>query len=330
MKSRWRRITDLVLNHSSLVFLACILLYYGLQAPAFLSVESLGNIVKQSSFIGVAALGMTLVLMTAGIDLSVGAVMFLAPLVAGMAMKHLGVPVPAGFLVAMLTGALLGAINALFIVKLRVVPFIVTLATMFLFRGFGIWLTSSTQFDFSDDMRRFGLSSLLGVPTPIVIFALVAILIYVLLNHTQFGRQIYALGNDREAARKAGLKIARIEAAVYIISGACAATSGFVMIAQIGRLDAGFGEGREFDVIAAAILGGASFFGGVGTAFGAVLGAILIQAAKLGLVFTGVNLYLQPVVLGLIIFLAVFADAVRTRRLSNKLKRTIRPVGTRR
>lgn len=328
MKSRWRRVTDLMLNHSGLVFLACILLYYGLQAPAFLSVESLGNIVKQSSFIGVAALGMTLVLMTAGIDLSVGAVMFLAPLVAGMAMKHLGLPVPAGFAVAVLTGALLGAINALFIVKLRVVPFIVTLATMFLFRGFGIWLTSSTQFDFSDDMRRFGLSSLLGIPTPIVIFALVALLIYVLLNHTQFGRQIYALGNDREAARKAGLKTARIEASVYIISGACAAISGFVMIAQIGRLDAGFGEGREFDVIAAAILGGASFFGGIGTAFGAVLGAVLIQAAKLGLVFTGVNLYLQPVVLGLIIFLAVFADAVRTRRLSNKLKRTIRPLST--
>ena len=329
MRPLVRRATDLVLNHSSLVFLACILLYYGLQAPAFLSLESLGNIVKQSSFIGVAALGMTLVLMTAGIDLSVGAVMFLAPLVAGMAMKHLGIPVPAGFMVAVLTGALLGAINALFIVKLRVVPFIVTLATMFLFRGFGIWLTSSTQFDFSEDMRRFGLSSFLGVPTPILIFAVVTALTYVLLNHTQFGRQIYALGNDREAARKAGLKTARIEASVYVISGACAAISGFVMIAQIGRLDAGFGEDREFDVIAAAILGGASFFGGVGTAFGAVLGAILIQAAKLGLVFTGVNLYLQPVVLGLIIFLAVFADAVRSRRLTNKLKRTIRPTSTR-
>src|SRR5690606_33599700 len=111
------------------------------------------------------------------------------------------------------------------------------------------------------------------------------------------------------------------------ISAACAAISGFVMIAQIGRLDAGFGEGREFDVIAAAILGGASFFGGVGTAFGAVLGAILIQAATLGLVFTGVNLYLQPVVLGAIIFLAVFADGIRSRRLANKLKRTIRPKG---
>lgn len=327
MKILLRRITDLALTHSSLVFLACILIYYGVQVPAFLSLESLGNIVKQASFIGVAALGMTLVLMTAGIDLSVGAVMFLAPLVAGMAMKHFGLPVPVGFAIAVLTGAFLGLINAFFIVKLRVVPFIVTLATMFLFRGFGIWLTSSTQFDFSEDMRRFGLSSVFGVPTPIVIFAVVAVLIFIMLNHTQFGRQIYALGNDREAARKAGLRTTRIEAGVYIISAACAAISGFVMIAQIGRLDAGFGEGREFDVIAAAILGGASFFGGVGTAFGAVLGAILIQAATLGLVFTGVNLYLQPVVLGAIIFVAVFADGIRSRRLTNKLKRTIRPKG---
>lgn len=325
MKSPLQRALDVTLTHSGIVFLACILIYYGLQAPAFLSPESLGNIVKQSSFIGIAALGMTLILLTAGIDLSVGAVMFLAPLVAGMAMKHFGLPVPAGFAIAVLTGALLGAFNAFFIVGLRIVPFIVTLATMFLFRGFGIWLTSSTQFDFSDDMRRFGLSSVLGIPTPIVIFAVMAVLIHLLLSQTQFGRQIYALGNDREAARKAGLPTRRIEAWVYVIGSACAAISGFVMIAQIGRLDAGFGEGREFDVIAAAILGGASFFGGVGTAFGAVLGAVLIQAAKLGLVFTGVNLYLQPIVQGAIIFLAVFADGMRGQRLSDKLKRTIRP-----
>jgi ribose/xylose/arabinose/galactoside ABC-type transport system permease subunit len=325
MRALLRRGTDLALTHSGLLFLACILIYFGIQVPSFLSVESLGNIVKQASFIGVAALGMTFVLMTAGIDLSVGAVMFLAPLVAGLAMRHLGLPVPAGFVVAVLTGAALGSINAFFIVGLRVVPFVVTLATTFLFRGFGIWLTSSTQFDFSEDMRKFGSSSVFNVATPIVIFATMAVIMYVALSHTQFGRQIYALGNDREAARKAGLKVARLEASVYIISAACAAISGFVIIAQIGRLDAGFGEGREFDVIAAAILGGASFFGGVGTAFGAVLGAILIQAAKLGLVFTGVNLYLQPLVLGAIIFLAVLADGVRTRRLSEKSKRTIRP-----
>lgn len=326
MKTLPQRAADLALMNSSIVFLMLVLVYYGLQAPVFLMPESLGNIVKQSSFIGIAALGMTAVLLTAGIDLSVGAVMFLAPLVAGMVMKHLGMPVAVGLLVAILVGALLGAINAFFIVVLRVVPFIVTLASMFLFRGFGIWLTSSTQFDFSENMRTFGLSSVLGVPTPIIIFGLMAVLFHIMLCHTEFGRQIYALGNDREAARKAGLPIRWIEARVYVLSAVCAAISGFVLIAQIGRLDAGFGQGREFDVIAAAVLGGASLFGGIGTALGAVFGAILIQAAKLGLVFTGVNLYLQPIVQGLIIFLAVLADGLRGRKIAMKLKRTIRPI----
>ncbi|MBD1204844.1 MAG: ABC transporter permease, partial [Rhodobacteraceae bacterium] len=228
--------------------------------------------------------------------------------------------------VAVLAGLAMGAINAVFIVWLRIIPFIVTLATMFLFRGFGTWLTSSTAFDFSDDLRAFGLSSLGGIPAPIIIFALLAVAAHLLLAHTTFGRQIYAFGNDPEAARKAGVDTRWVQAKVYVICSVCAAVSGFVMIAQIGRLDAGFGEGREFDVIAAAVLGGASLFGGVGSAFGAVVGATLIQTVKLGLVFTGVNLYLQPMVQGLIILLAVLADGVREKRLQSLLRRRIRPV----
>lgn len=321
------RATDLAVRHATYLIFAAVLIYYGLQAPAFLMPESLANIVKQSSFIGIAAIGMTFVLLTGGIDLSVGSVMFLAPLIAGFAMRELGVPVPVGFAVAIGAGLAMGIINAVFIVWLRVIPFIVTLATLFLFRGFGTWLTSSTAFDFDDDFRAFGLSSLAGIPTPIIIFALVAIIAHVVLGHTTFGRQVYALGNDREAARKAGVNIRMVEAKVYVICSVCAAIAGFVLIAQIGRLDAGFGEGREFDVIAAAVLGGASLFGGVGSAFGAVIGATLIQTVKLGLVFTGVNLYLQPMMQGLIILLAVLADGVREKRIQALLKRRIRPVG---
>jgi ribose/xylose/arabinose/galactoside ABC-type transport system permease subunit len=157
-------------------------------------------------------------------------------------------------------------------------------------------------------------------------FAGAAILTHVMLAHTTFGRQVYAVGNDREAARKAGVRVPWVEARVYVFCSVCAAVSGFVVIAQIGRLDAGFGEGREFDVIAAAVLGGASLFGGIGSAFGAVVGATLIQTVKLGLVFTGVNLYLQPIMQGAIIFLAVLADGLRERRVQAGLRRTIRPV----
>jgi ribose transport system permease protein len=308
MTSLSDRLIDLAIRHATYVIFGAVLLYYGLQAPAFLMPESLGNIVKQSSFIGIAALGMTFVLLTGGIDLSVGSAMFLAPLISGIVMRELGIPVPLGLLVALGAGVAMGAINAFFIVFLKVIPFIVTLATLFLYRA-------------------FGLSAVAGIPTPIWIFAIVAVLAHVTLSHTTFGRQIYALGNDREAARKAGVNIASVEARVYIICSALAALSGFVLISQIGRLDAGFGEGREFDVIAAAVLGGASLFGGVGSALGAVVGTTLIQTVKLGLVFTGVNLYLQPMMQGAIIILAVLADGIREKRMQALQQRTIRPIG---
>jgi ribose/xylose/arabinose/galactoside ABC-type transport system permease subunit len=319
------RLADLALRHATLLIFLAVFLWFGLQAPGFLTPESLANIVKQSAFIGIAAIGMTFVLLTAGIDLSVGSVMYLAPLLAGFAMRDLGVGVAGGLLTAALAGALLGAINAAAIVALRIIPFIVTLATLFAFRGFGAFLTSSTQFDFGPDMRAFGQAGLGPVPMPIVAFALLAIAAWISLSRTPFGRQIYAVGNDPEAARKAGLPVASIQARVYVISGACAGLAGFVVISQNGRLDAGFGEGREFDVIAAAVLGGASLFGGVGSALGAVVGATLIQAVKSGLVFTGVNLYLQPILMAGIIFLAVLVDSLRARRLRQLKRRTIRP-----
>ena len=268
---------------------------------------------------------MTFVLLTGGIDLSVRSVMYLGPLIAGVAMKAFGLGVAEGLIIAVAVGILAGSINAIFIVWLRVIPFIVTLATLFLFRGFGTWLTSSQQFDFAENMRTFGLSYVAGIPTPILFLAGVAVIAYLILARTTFGRQIYAIGNDREAARKAGIKVTSVEARVYILSSAWAAMAGFILIAQIGRLDAGFGEGREFDVVAVAVLGGASLFGGVGTAVGAVVGATLIQTVKLGLVFSGVNLYLQPMMQGLIIFIAVLMDGAREHRVQLDRKRNIRP-----
>ncbi len=314
------------LRQASFVIFALVLIYFGIQAPHFLSPESLGNIVKQSSFIGIAAVGMTFVLLTAGIDLSVGSVMYLAPLIAGIVMHSLGLGVAAGLAIALVAGAAMGAINAFFIVRLGVIPFIVTLSSLFLFRGFGTWLTSSRQFDFADNMRAFGQSSVAGIPTPIIVFAVVALVAHVTLSRTAFGRQVYAVGNDIEAARKAGIRVGWVRARVYVICSALAALAGFVLIAQIGRLDAGFGEGREFDVIAAAVLGGTSLFGGVGSALSAVIGASLIQTVKLGLVFTGVNLYLQPMMQGLIIFIAVLLDSLREHRMRQAKRRTIRPL----
>ena len=316
---------DLLTRGGAVVMLVAIVLIFGSLTPGFLAPESLTNTVKQASFIGIAAVGMVFVLLTAGIDLSVGSIMYLAPLVAGLLMRDAGVDVGVALLACLATGALLGAINALFIVGLRVIPFIVTLSTLFLFRGFGAWLTESRQLDFPASLRTFGQDSVFGIPVPILIFAATALLAHVVLRHTAFGRHVYAFGNDPLAARKAGLPVRRIEAAVYVISGTLAALAGFVLIAQIGRLDAGFGEGREFDVIAAAVLGGASLFGGIGGAGSAVLGALTIQAVKAGLVFSGVNLYLQPLLQGAVILVAVFLDGLRGARLRALRRRVIRP-----
>lgn len=323
-----RALNRLILTNATVLIFAAILLLFGLQSPDFLTVESLGNIVKQASFIGIAAVGITFVLLTRGIDLSVGSVMYLGPLIAGFAMRDLGVGVAGGLATAVLAGLAMGALNALFIVRFNIAPFIVTLSTLFFFRGAGTWMTSSRQFDFDRSMLDFGLTHIAGIPLPVIVFALVVLAAHIVLSRTAFGRQVYAVGADPEVARKAGIRRGHVTFRVYMISSACASLAGFILIAQIGRLDVAFGEGREFDVIAAAVLGGASLFGGIGTAIGAAVGAILIQTVKLGLVFTNVNLYLQPIVLGSVIFLAVLIDSIRVLRLRQARRRTIRPLTT--
>ncbi|NJL95039.1 MAG: ABC transporter permease [Anaerolineae bacterium] len=279
---------------------------------------------KQASFVGIAAVGMTFVLLTGGIDLSVGATMYLAPLIAGTMMRDHGLGVGPALLVALGMGFIIGAVNGFFVVKLKIVPFIVTLSTLFFMRGAGTFLTDSRQLDFPREMVDFGLWDVLGVPLPILCFVLVVLLGHLILTQTRFGRQLYAVGNDLEAAKKAGINTDRVIWSVYIINGVLAALAGFILIAQIGRLDQAFGEGMEFDVVAAAVLGGASLFGGVGRAYGPMIGAVLIQMVRAGLIYTDVNLYLQPMAQAAIIFLAVFFDSLRETGIRKLKRRFIR------
>ncbi|WP_119066270.1 ABC transporter permease [Aggregatilinea lenta] len=318
------RLTLLLLQNTTPILFVAIFLFFGVQSSQFLQPQNIENIVKQASFIGMAAVGMTFVLLTAGIDLSVGSIMYLAPLVAGQAIRHQGIGVFPALLLAMVVGMLFGAVNGFAIVKLRIAPFIATLATMVGGRGLGTAITKSRSLDFPQPVLDFGRSEVLGIPLPIVAFALVVVIGHIVLTRTTFGRQVYAVGNDVEAARKAGIKTDRVMGGVYVISGLCAALSGFILVSQIGRLDAPFGKGDEFDAIAAAVLGGASLFGGVGNAFGAVIGAVLVQMVQNGLVFTNVNLYLQPMIQATVIFLAVFFDSLRGMRLARLRRRYIR------
>lgn len=322
-----RSIGQLLLNNSTIVLFVAVFLVFGLSSPKFFELDSVINtIIKQASFTGIIAVGMTFVLLTAGIDLSVGSNMYLSSVVAGLLMRQAGLEVLPALLVALLVGTVYGAFNAFCIVRLKIIPFMVTLGTLVVGRGIGTALTESKQIDFPPIMTQFGLTNVLGIPMPIIAFVVVVIIAYVILTRTPIGRQVYAVGNDIEAAKKAGINTDGVIAMVYMFSGFCAALAGFILIAQIGRLDRSFGEGREFDAIAAAVLGGTSLFGGVGGVTGTVIGALLIQMVQAGLVFNSVNLYLQPMVRAVIIFVAVFFDSLREANLAKLKRRFIRPI----
>jgi ribose/xylose/arabinose/galactoside ABC-type transport system permease subunit len=321
-----RTLLQLVFNNSTLILFLVVFIVFGLSSPRFFTLENIINFVKQASYTGIIAVGMTFVLLTAGIDLSVGSNMYLSAVISGLLMRSLGLDVLPALLIALLVGTVFGAINAFCIVYLRIIPFMVTLSTLVIGRGIGTALTESQQIDLPANMAAFGQTQLAGLPMPIIVFALVVGVAYLILTRTTTGRQIYAVGNDIEAAKKAGINTNRVIISVYLVSGFCAALAGFILASQVIRVDRSFAEGREFDAIAASVLGGTSLFGGVGNVFGAVVGAVLIQMVQTGLQFNQVNLYLQPMVRAFIIFVTVFFDSLREANQAKLKRRFIRPV----
>jgi ribose transport system permease protein len=314
----------MALNHVSLLLFAVVLVVFGTLSPAFRQPENMENILIQTASTGILAVGMTFVLLTAGVDLSVGAIMFVAAAVGGKMILG-GWSFPAGLGAMLGVGLIAGAINAVFITRLAVMAFIVTLATRFFGRGLGLQITETRAMNLPDNFYELGASRLAGVPMPILIFAGVVLGAHLILTRTPFGRQIYAVGNDLEVARKAGIPTRRVLFAVYVICGCCAAIAGIVALSQAPAVSPSFGNNREFMAIAAAVLGGTSLFGGKGKVFpGTVLGAVLIQTVENGLTILNVNPYLYPLILSPIIFLAVLLDSLRNHLLTKLTRRRIR------
>jgi ribose transport system permease protein len=295
------------------LLLAAVFLFFSILSPQFLSLANLLNILVHSSSIAIIAAGMTIVLLTAGIDLSVGAIMFVTAAIAGkLILGEASLPVPLALALIVLLGIACGAINGLLITRLGMIPFIVTLAMLFIGRGFALWLTDTRPLHLPPQLLQIGHTRLLGIPVPIYIMAAVIMAVHVLLTHTPFGRQLYATGHDPEAARKAGINTRRLLLIVYILSGTCAAVGGIVAVAQLGTVSPTFGQQREFAAIAAAVLGGTSLFGGEGKVLpGTLIGAILIQTIESGLNQINANPYIYPLITASIIFLAVLLDRVR-------------------
>lgn len=304
-----RRLLDL----APFLLFVTVLVIFGVQSPKFLESGNLVNIVVQASSTGIVAVGMTFVLLTAGVDLSVGAIMFVAAAVAGK-MALAGWPLPIILPVMVAVALMFSACNAFFVTKVRVAAFIVTLATLFIGRGLGLRITETRAMNLPDSFLELGSARWLGVPLPALLFGGVLLVAHLVLTRTPFGRQVFAIGHDVEMAKKAGIRTGRVLAAVYLISGLCAAFAAMVSLGQLGAVSPKFGEQKEFAAIAAAVLGGTSLFGGRGNVFpGTLLGALLIQAIENGLVVVNADPYLYPMITSVVIFISVWLESLRNR-----------------
>lgn len=311
-----------LLRNAPLALFVVVLAVFGSLSDRFLDVQNFVNILIQSSHVAILGIGMTFVLLTAGIDLSVGAVMYLSVALLGIHMA--GVPPLVALPAVMAVGALFGLVNAFFVVKLRVAAFIVTLATLFVGRGLALWVTNTRMVFYQDQILALARAEYLGIPWAIWVFAAVFAAAWLVLNHTPFGRQVYAVGENPEAAAKAGINVPLVLVSVYAVSGACAGIAGFVSVTQVGAAASSFALEKEFAAVAAAVLGGVSLFGGRGGVAGTVFGAVLIQTVQNGLVIVNADPYIYPLVTSSIIFLAVFVDSQRSRILERLGRRRIR------
>ena len=317
------RISLSVLDSSAAILFAVVLGVFGVLSPRFFTAANLENLLVQSSSTVVVAIGMTFVLLTAGVDLSVGAIMFLAAGIAGKLLLA-GFGLPLALLAVLAAGLFGGAVNAVLITRLQIIAFIATLGTLYIGRGLGLWITQTRAMNLPESFLQIGTARLAGVPVPLIVSAVAVMVAHVTLSRTPFGRQLYAVGSNLVAAKKAGLNTKRLLASVYIISGLCAALGCILSLAQLGAVSPTFGTNREFTAIAAAVLGGTSLFGGRGAVFpGTVLGALLIQSVENGLVIINADPYLYPLVTSGIIFIAVFVDSTRQRLLASWRKRAI-------
>lgn len=298
-----------------LAALAVELAVFAAFASHFFSADNLLNVSLQASITAIVAAGMTFVILTAGIDLSVGSVVALAGIVATSTLKA-GLPpvaaLPVAILAALAFGALSGGIAGIFVARFSIAPFIVTLALMTVWRGVAFVVTEGRPvWDLPDAFGMLGSARPLGIPFPTIVMAAVYAAAHVALTTTRFGRHVVACGGNPEAARLAGIRTRRVVASVYVLCGTLAAASGVLLASRMNSGQPNAGLMYELDVIAAVVVGGTSLSGGRGSIVGTFLGAMLIAVLRNGLNLLDVNSYVQQVVVGVVILLAVLLDPIR-------------------
>ena len=306
-------------RYGTTLFLALLMVFFTSQNARFISLRNLTNILTEGSIYGIIAVGMTFVILTAGVDLAVGSLLAFAGMAGASVAAQLGADVPMSWFAALLTAILVGAIAGYLqgkaVTWLHIPPFIVTLGGMTIWRGATLILHDGAPISgFDASYRWWGTGTILLVPVPVALFALVAALGYVVQRYTRYGRHIYAVGGNPEAARLNGLNVAAIVTSVYVIVGVLAGLAGFLQSARLGAAEATAGSGYELRVIASVVIGGASLAGGRGGVGGTIIGALLIGVLTNGLVIMHVSSYWQQVVIGLIIVAAVAFDTFAKAR----------------
>ena len=295
-----------------LIAYVAVFVIFALIAPYFFTVRNIVNIFLYSAVIGICATGMTMVIISGGLDISVGSTVALTGMVAGLAVAN-GVSVGIGILSALLTGAVCGALNGLLITKLKIVPIIATLATMSIFRGVAMLTTNGqSQLVTNAAFKWLGRGYLLNViPYCIIIMIAMFIIIGYVLKYTRFGRKVYSIGGNSEASRLAGINVKGVRFVIYIVCGLLAGLSGAITASQTGTSMPSAGLGLEMDVIGAVVLGGVSMNGGKGTIQGTLLGVLILATLSNGLTLMNVMSFWQTIAKGIVLLIAVMLDVAR-------------------
>jgi ribose/xylose/arabinose/galactoside ABC-type transport system permease subunit len=318
---------DLVGRYAPTLFLLVLIIILSILEPAFRTETNLFQVMRQISITGIIAVGMTFVILTGGIDLSVGSVLAFSGIVGASAAKGTrslisggvtdrgGVHVLYGALAAIGVGLAIGVIQGFVIAKMRVPPFVATLGGLGIWRGATlVWSNGEPISSFSKDFTYWGKGFVGRVPVPVIFFLGLVVVGHIVLRYTRYGRWIYALGGNPEAARLSGLNTTGLTMSVYVISGFCAGLGGFLLTSRLNSAEQIAGQGYELTVIASVVIGGTSLFGGEGRVFGTLIGAMLIGVLTNGLVLLNVSSYWQPIVIGLIVVFSVFFDQLLKRR----------------
>ena len=277
--------------------------------PTFLSGKNIVNILRASGFTMISVVGMSMILITGGLDLSIGSTYALGAILCCLAITDWGLPIPVGILVGLLLGAVCGAVNGFLIVKTGIPPMIVTLGMQYALRGTVSVLTKGVPiYPLPDGFVDLEPHRILGVPIIVIIAILVVVVGHIALSRTYFGRSVYALGGNQEAARISGINIQRTKMLVYVIMGVLVAFAGIMMASRMGSAEPSTGTGLEMKVICVAIIGGISISGGMGTMLGAALGAVFMEALTNSLTVMRISVYWQNVVFGVVMILSVLLD----------------------